>query len=119
MRKAFLVLALLFHTQANAVSGNELYGLITSNDPSDFLEGTKFILGHSGAEKFFHYLEGVLAAEEKREPDFTRFACVPSDVTIGQAVDVIKKYLLDNPDKRHFDANQLAHFALIQAWPCK
>ena len=119
MKITLLLFALLFSGHAKAVSGNELYGLLASKDPSEWFEGMQFVLGHSGAEKYFYYLEGALAAEEKRQPDFTRFACVPSEVTIGQAIDVIKKYLAEHPDKRHFDANQLTHFALIQAWPCK
>jgi|SRR5690606_33784479 len=118
MKKTIAILLVMLSHNAYAITGNELYALITSNDPSEYLEGMRFIQGSSGAESYFHYLEGILSAEEKRSPDLLRYACVPSNVTNGQAVDVVKKYLQDNPSKRNFDASQLTHFALIQAWPC-
>lgn len=45
-------------------------------------------------------------------------ACQPKDVTVQQVVDVVKKYLKENPQDRHFTANSLVAYALSEAFPC-
>jgi hypothetical protein len=44
--------------------------------------------------------------------------CLPKDVVIQQAVDVIKKYLADNPAARHYSAYTIVIAALNAAFPC-
>jgi hypothetical protein len=44
--------------------------------------------------------------------------CVPLNVTVGQATDVIVKSLEENPETRHEPAALLAFNALIRAFPC-
>jgi hypothetical protein len=51
-------------------------------------------------------------------PNGSRAYCVPTDVTVGQATDVIVKSLEQNPETRHQDAAMLAFNALAQAFPC-
>ncbi|MFM7273629.1 MAG: Rap1a/Tai family immunity protein [Gammaproteobacteria bacterium] len=44
--------------------------------------------------------------------------CIPEGATKGQLVDVVLKYLGDNPDRRHLDAGALVPEALNRAFPC-
>jgi hypothetical protein len=46
-------------------------------------------------------------------------ACIPFDVTVGQAVDVVKRYLEANRDKRHLTAMSLVAAALDDGFPCR
>lgn len=96
---SILVLICLFPTIAHAKTGNELKELALA--ASEFKEGV-----------FFGYVEGVLEA---------RFieVCVPNGVTRHQAVDVVKKYLMDNPATLHQPADELVVRAVKLAWPCK
>ncbi len=45
--------------------------------------------------------------------------CVPQDVTVGQEVRVVVKYIDDRPARLHEDFRDLALEALRAAWPCK
>ncbi|UWR10889.1 Rap1a/Tai family immunity protein [Sulfitobacter mediterraneus] len=44
--------------------------------------------------------------------------CMPSDVERGQMVDVVIKYLDENPADRHGPARMLTWLALLDAFPC-
>lgn len=44
--------------------------------------------------------------------------CVPSSVTNGQQIDIVEKWLEDNPNRRHEVSMQVVIFALQDAWPC-
>lgn len=45
--------------------------------------------------------------------------CPPKNVTLGQAHDIVRRYLVDNPQSRHFTAESLAKNALERVWPCR
>jgi hypothetical protein len=45
--------------------------------------------------------------------------CLPANVTAGQVQDVVKRYLENNPDKRHYTADSLVRDSLEKVWPCK
>jgi hypothetical protein len=45
--------------------------------------------------------------------------CAPKGVTIGQVMDVVKKYLNDHPEKGHYSADSVIWIALQEVWPCK
>ena len=45
--------------------------------------------------------------------------CMPSQVTAGQARDVVKEFLEKNASVRHFSADSLVTEALTRAWPCQ
>src|SRR5450432_200654 len=45
--------------------------------------------------------------------------CHDPDVTLGQAVRVVEKYLQDHPEKLHLSNTKLTVEALTQAFPCK
>jgi hypothetical protein len=44
--------------------------------------------------------------------------CTPKEVTQGQNMNIVKKYLNDNPAQLHRDADVLVLTALQQAFPC-
>lgn len=48
---------------------------------------------------------------------YRREACAPSGVTAGQIVDIVTKYLRDNPQERHMPAPMLVRIALFEAFP--
>lgn len=45
--------------------------------------------------------------------------CAPSDATLRQFRDVVKKHLRDHPQDRHHPAASLVIQALREAFPCK
>ena len=45
--------------------------------------------------------------------------CVPNDVTLGQRVAVVVKYIDEHPEDMHLEFFLLASEALRAAWPCK
>lgn len=109
-----LLAALLILTcaasEAHAATGNELAmwcredgnGTFHSGLCSGYISGViewQATLKASG----MHSLEGF---------------CFPDRVTNGQTVDVVKKYLKDNPDKTHWGASALTFNALVGAFPC-
>jgi len=46
-------------------------------------------------------------------------ACIPAEVTTGQAVRVTIKFLRDNPSELHESGVILTMLALAKAYPCK
>jgi hypothetical protein len=84
------------------LSGNQLYDLCNSDEGSPQV-------GHCLA-----YVQGIVDAFE-----LTKFACVPDNITVGQAVDVVMKYLRSHPESRHYVSASEARLALRQAFPCK
>jgi len=101
MKRFVFILALiyLFPTITLAKTGNELKELAVAT--SGFKE-----------DVFFGYVEGVLDAR-------FREVCVPNGVTRQQAIDVVRKYLMDNPATLHQPADDLVVRAVKLAWPCK
>lgn len=94
--------SLIFPTFAQAKTGNELKELALA-DPQGF--------GFKGGV-FYGYVEAVADA---RYREF----CIPQGVTRQQAVDVVKKFLFDNPATLHLPADDLVVQALRSAWPCR
>ncbi len=47
-----------------------------------------------------------------------RLICYPEKANVGQMTDVTRKYLSDNPEKRHLPASLLVFNALSVAFPC-
>ena len=65
------------------------------------------------------FLGGEMGTEEiNRLSDSILSYCIPPEVENGQAVEIVFRYLQDNPQNRHNPARQLIHFALADAFPC-
>jgi Rap1a immunity proteins len=49
----------------------------------------------------------------------TNSMCLPKGVVTGQIIDVVRKYLTDHPETRHYTAVSEITVALQSAFPCK
>ncbi len=45
--------------------------------------------------------------------------CPPKNYTLGQALRIVGKYFDENPSQTHLQFQQIALYALMDAWPCK
>jgi hypothetical protein len=45
--------------------------------------------------------------------------CSPPDITSGQLRDMVRQYLVNNPQNRHLAADSLVGHVLKSVWPCK
>lgn len=103
--KKMLLVGLLFagnvHADAsmNYVDGNALYSRLTG-DLSDLMYGLGYVAGVSDVG------QGVTH-------------CAPANVTVGQAADMVKQHLINNPGDRHYQADSIINNILIRAWPCR
>ena len=105
-----LLLLLLFNTEAFAVTGNVLYSLMESNDPVNKAYTESYITSVADSLS----LVIGLSMEANR-----RYPCVPKVGSYQQIFDITKKYLADNPQKRHESAYILTFIAIDEAFPCK
>lgn len=81
-------------------SGNDLFAKCA--DTNSFYNG--YCLGY------------VVAAVDAWDADIG--ICLPDGVTKGQIKDVVIKYLVDHPDRRHYVAASNVNAALWTAFPC-
>jgi hypothetical protein len=47
------------------------------------------------------------------------YHCAPERVTLGQAYDIVKQWMVKKPSVRHMDASVLVSAALMEVWPCE
>lgn len=64
----------------------------------------------------FGYLDGWLSRDAASMED--RSVCRPKNVPNRQLMDIILKYLENNPEKRHLMIDYAIHGSLSQAFPC-
>jgi len=106
--KYLLMIVLLFSfNQASAAvffTGNELYGFCRP-DP----------------DKSIGVCNGYVTAFIDTESwEGTSTFCLPKRNFMNQqAIDVVSKYLKDNPEQRHLLAPVLVNMALMEAFPCE
>lgn len=74
-----------------------------------------YILGVKDFEETTKLALKAAKMEDKRDLKF----CVDQRVTNGQLVDVVNKFLKDNPDLLHLNAAMLIVGALAHSFPCK
>ena len=116
-----LILSTLCHASTASMDGNDLlkkcaswWGVKKDVEKVDYLD-TGFCAG---------YLAGVMDVEamwkgvEDKESKSSHY-CKPEEVTNGQVLQIIKKWLNDSPDKLHWRADTIIHQALLAAFPCK
>lgn len=119
--KVILIVMLLFTSQfAYAkTTGNKIYVQLISQDAGENLMAYSYISGVLDTEEMF-FLEDMFTSMQNDAPNFrVKHYCFGSDqVTFGQIVDVVKKYLESKPETRHEKANGLIRAALIQSFPC-
>lgn len=100
MVKALVILLFPVLAHAQFFNGNDLHDRM--ND--DAVTAKAIALGYVGG-----VLDSYIGID----------ICPPSQVQLGQAVDVVKRWLAANPDKRHLSAAIITFHSLRLAWPCK
>jgi hypothetical protein len=65
------------------------------------------------------YVWGVADIMMESIPAFGWRACLPKTVNSKQAVDVVKRWLDQHPERGHYNAVSLVAVALAEAFPCK
>ena len=91
-------------------TGNQLYSELNSSQDSWYTKGT-------GAG----YIIGVIDTYEieqfwDKQPDYICYD--PTRVNVGQLVDIVKKYLTENPGTRDLPAASLVLAALAESFKC-
>ena len=66
-----------------------------------------------------YYVNGVLDGYEIGVDPAKRLICRPANVTHGQLVLIVAKYLDDHPEMLHNDPEYLIVDAICKAFPCK
>ena len=112
VRKAVLAAPLAMSsspTLANYLTGKDLYA-DCSKPQGSFSQG--FCSGYiSGVVDAIEYYQVSKGAEKS--------VCVPKEVSIGQAKEIVMRYLTQHPDQRTNTASSLVWDALRNAFPCK
>jgi hypothetical protein len=103
---AAVVLACLSASVRADTPGNELLDYCTSQDASE----RGYCYGYVNA----------IAEAERRPAGFNGwYNCLPAESTRKQLVDVVKRWLDQHPEQRHYSAAGLIAQALSEAFPCK
>jgi hypothetical protein len=72
----------------------------------------------------FGMVDGIMetqmlwSTEDSHHHDAMYHGCIPTEVTVGEAVKVIMKFLNDNPNELHQRDTFLIGIALVKAYPC-
>lgn len=94
-----LWICLTLPAHAEFYSGNDLYKRLQSTNAVD--QG--LALG---------YIAGAFDTLS------SRLICPPSNVTMGQVRDIVRMWLENNPQTRHFSADSLVLSTFKSVWPC-
>lgn len=113
-----VILSLLMsgvHSRASATdfptdSGNSFYGRCSSAKSAS---GEYVDFGVC-----IGFIQGIITRDAYL-PAPWRLICVPEGATYGQNLDVVLKYLGNNPERRQNSAGYLVTSALNNAFPCK
>jgi hypothetical protein len=97
------------------IFGQPLSARITVETGNDLLSecdntGTDMIFCSGRLNGFMLGLE--MAGQDKQ------VFCRPPSTNVGQAGDIVMKYVKDHPDRRHADWRILSVLAFNDAWPC-
>jgi hypothetical protein len=93
---------------ANAyTAGNELQEWFVNSERGSESNKALFAGLSSG------YVNGVVDVAN------TFFFCTDANTTRGQFIDIVRKYLANNPEKRHLSANSIVVEAMAKAFPCR
>lgn len=91
----------------------------------DISDGNKFLAacrqdnGHLNATDIglcYGYIRGYVDRDIMESAD--RLACYPANVTQGQILDVILRFIENDPKNRHLPTLWLSGQAVHNAWPC-
>lgn len=117
MKKILTIITLIFTSNCFAVTGNDLHAWFKSNNDYENGSASYFVIGVSDAMGSYRTTEIRVAKSEKRKPKLSYNFCPPEKITNGQILDIVKKYLDDNPQERHHEG-QLLVLNALQVWSC-
>lgn len=110
--KLFIVLLLLFYplfSDAQEITGNNLNEWIAGDERAN-LSNPK-TTDYMSSSLLQGYVRGVLDST-------SGLTCIPSGVTLGQSMAVVKKYLRDHPENWNWKASWIVSVAIMEAFPC-
>ena len=114
---ATLLILNSFIANAGVFSGNELLEMIQSKDFENKNAAFFYINGVLEAQVLQAYKDNLRAVKDAKLDESP--LCIPDTVTKGQLLDIVKKFLNDNPADRHEQALPLVQYALGKAFNCK
>jgi len=68
---------------------------------------------------YIHGFWDALQLSKNFNPTLLKEVCFPSEVTLGQQVRVVAKFLEDHPEKLHLHRAFLVGMAFADAFPCE
>jgi hypothetical protein len=89
---------------------------------ADFRDGNQLYAECPPESGYRLFCQGYIAAitdAARHAPVAGHKVCGSADVTLGQMVDVVRRYLEAHPELRHFPAEDLVAEALAEAFPCR
>lgn len=105
------VVLMSFSSHAAYVDGNQLKAW--HDEKIRYDNGNRAETNYYSIGQDFGYVTGVTDSFDGI------FFCTGPNVTKGQLLDIVGKYLKENPEKRADPANKLIVEALSKAFPCK
>lgn len=106
----FLIASTISAPSHAMLTGNELHEICRSgmNDACDY-----YIMGSAEGLSLMNLIASDVAKDVKQT------ICLPSGVTNRRLIDIVKKYVQNNPKKRAQPASGLVFLALTDTFPCK
>ena len=99
-------IALIFFCTTNTFAYT--YSAKTGNEYSSFLKSPEAV----DSLMAMQYMEGVI------DTKITTY-CIPPGVTPGQLIEIVTKYIEQQPEKRHLVAAMLIEAAIKKSFPCR
>jgi hypothetical protein len=93
-------------------SGNYWYKKCSSDDMTDKFYCIGYLRGLSAGLQFLEISYTKSDGVYRKVPSF----CIPKGATMGQHIDIFKKYIQDHPEKRHNKASVLFGLAIRKAF---
>jgi hypothetical protein len=119
----FLLLPALTHASSGAMDGNEMLTKcrplwadspsVTTKEMLDSAYCGGYIAGVIDSQTMQFAMDGMDHVKGRNR------YCRPEEVTNGQVLKVLKKWLDNNPEKLHLRADTIILTAMLEAFPCR
>ncbi len=91
--------------------------LVACSVHAEFKDGNKLYADMTGSAAHQMHAMGYVMGVADALAGVT--VCAPSNVSAGQVFDMVKMYLEEQPQLRHFMGDALVNRVLSKAWPCR
>ncbi len=99
---------------ADAVRGDELLLWLTGKSPNEM----EAIMDKAKSRAYLQGMLDLYVVLSHRDPEL-KIYCVPDEgISIGQAKDIVVKWLNEHPERLKEEARILVLYALKEAFPC-